>query len=67
MFCVAVLLTSCGAARKAAEKENEEALPPHTPPVVHPQTWRETMQQDSQATLSQSNVAEVTDTTLTSK
>ena len=59
MFCVAVLLTSCGAARKAAEKENEEAVPP--------QTWRETMQQDSQATLSQSNVAEVTDTTLTSK
>jgi len=43
LFCVAVLLTSCGTARKAEEKE-KEAKPPHTPPVVVPETWRETIQ-----------------------
>lgn len=67
MFCVAVLLTSCGAARKAAEKEKEEAVPPHTPPVVYPHTWRETMQQEPQATISRGNVTEATDTTSISK
>lgn len=46
VLCLAVLLASCGTARKADRNRQEvevkqDTLPPTHPPVVVPHTWRD--------------------------